>query len=209
MPVTLDPDGQPPVQFYAARVAQRAVSELLGLCKGMVCDGEVTSGEAEALVRWMVANPFVTEAFPGNVLSQRLLRIFEDGRADEEERADLLELLRAVTGQSADTSLADNTATALPLDAPPPRLEFDGVEYVFTGKMIFGTRKACEAAVVQRGAAVGARVTQRTRVLVIGTLGSAAWKESTHGNKIIEAVELRDRGKPIRLVSEQHWVGHL
>src|SRR5262249_33544424 len=40
-----DDHGQPPKALYGPRVAKRLVSELLGLCKGMVCDGEISEGE--------------------------------------------------------------------------------------------------------------------------------------------------------------------
>lgn len=209
MTLVLDEDGQPPASFYVARVAERAISELLGLCKGMVCDGVITEGEAEGLRRWMRANPDAVGSYPANVLSHRLLRIFEDGTVDEEERGDLLDLLRAVTGDTADMDQPLDLATRLPLDDPPPALTFAATEYVFTGKMLYGTRRNCEAAVIARGARVGSTTTKRTDVLVIGTLGSAAWKESTHGTKIIRAVELKDAGYPILVVNEEHWVTQL
>jgi NAD-dependent DNA ligase len=204
-----DEEGQPPTSFYAERVAERAISELLGLCKGMVCDGVITQGEAEGLRRWMRANPTALGSYPANVLSRRLLRVFEDGQADEEERRDLLELLRAVTGDTPEMDQPMNLATRLPLDEPPPTLAISGSEFVFTGRMLYGTRRECEAAVLARGARVGTSVTKRTGVLVIGVLGSAAWKESTHGTKIIRAVELKESGHPIRIVDEDHWLAQL
>jgi hypothetical protein len=206
MPVPLDEHGQPPLQFYAARVAERAISELLGLCKGMVCDGLITKGEARGLRDWIAANPNALETFPANVLVERLGRIYADGEADEEERHDLFELLQAVTGTASSGDLSLNRATALPLDEPPPALVFAGQEYVFTGKMVYGTRRTCEQAVIARGGTTHSGVTMRTDVLVIGTLGSAAWKESTHGTKILRALELKERGQPLVIVGEAHWV---
>src|SRR5262245_21483756 len=41
---SLDDHGQPAKALYGPRVAKRLVSELLGLCKGMVCDGEISEG---------------------------------------------------------------------------------------------------------------------------------------------------------------------
>jgi NAD-dependent DNA ligase len=209
MMIERDEDGQPPERFYAARVAERAVSELIGLCKGMVCDGVITDGEAEGLRRWMRANPSDVGTYPANVLSRRLLLVFEDGKIDEEERQDLLTLLREVTGDTAEMDQPLNLATRLPIDDPPPALTFAGAEYVFTGRMLYGTRRGCEGAVTARGATVGSSVTKRTGVLVIGVLGSAAWKESTHGTKIIRALELKEAGHPIRIVDEDHWLTQL
>jgi NAD-dependent DNA ligase len=205
----LDEEGQPPERFFAARIAERAISELLGLCKGMVCDGVITDGEAEGLRRWMRANPAATSTYPASVLSQRLLTIFADCRVDDEERADLLDLLRSVTGDTPEMDQPMNLATRLPLDDPPPAIAFPGTEFVFTDRMLYGTRRNCEESVIARGSRVGSSVTRRSGVLVIGVLGSAAWKESTHGTKIIRAVELKQSGHPIRIVNEDHWLAQL
>jgi NAD-dependent DNA ligase len=209
MPLQLDENGQPPRPFYQARVAERAISELLGVCKGMVCDGVITAGEAAGLRRWMQANPDAAEQFPGNVLADRFMRIFADGRVDSEEQAELLELLREVTGEPASMDEPMNLSTRLPLDAPPPSIVFEGQEYVFTGKMLYGTRRLCEQTVAERGGRAHNAVTKRTDYLVIGHIGSAAWKESTHGTKIVRAVELKAEGSPVRIVSEECWVAGL
>lgn len=208
MTIPLDAHGQPPRRFYAARVAERSISELLGLCKGMVCDGIISDAEARALQDWMAANPLAAHDYPGNVLARRLNRIFADHVIDEDERLDLYELLQAVVG-TPDGDLSVNRTTSLPLDEPPPPLIFPAWEYVFTGKLAFGTRRACEMAVLDRGGIIGKAVTLRTHVLVVGALGSIAWKESTHGTKILRALEIRDSGRPIHLVAESHWVQHL
>lgn len=42
----LDEDGQPHKPIYQDRVSRRLVSELLGVCKGMVCDGVITEAKA-------------------------------------------------------------------------------------------------------------------------------------------------------------------
>ena len=209
MRVQLDKDGQPPRQFYQARVAERVISELLGLCKGMVCDGEITEGEAAGLTRWMQANPDAAGQFPGSVLADRLMRIFADGRVDSDERTELLELLREVTGEPPTMDEPMNLSTRLPLDTPPPLVVFAGQEYVFTGKMLYGTRRQCEQVVAERGGRAHNAVTKRTDYLVIGHMGSAAWKESTHGTKIIRAVELKAEGVPVRIVAEECWVAGL
>ena len=209
MTIPLDEHGQPPIRFYAARVAERSISELLGLCKGMICDGVISEAEAFALRAWMVANPLALDQFPANILARRLDRILADHQIDEDERRDLFELMQSVVGEPTDDDFPSNRSTTLPLDDPAPALTFAEREYVFTGKMVYGTRRACENAVLLRGGSVGKSVTLRTHVLVVGTLGSIAWKESTHGTKILRALEIRETGQPIHLVGESHWVEHL
>jgi hypothetical protein len=52
-------------------------------------------------------------------------------------------------------------------------------------------------------------LTSDTGYLVIGVYATDSWAHSTFGRKIEKAVTLRDRGRRIAIVGEQHWVGQL
>ncbi|CAA9299140.1 MAG: hypothetical protein AVDCRST_MAG89-331 [uncultured Gemmatimonadetes bacterium] len=209
-PRHLDPDGQPRNRrLGAARRADRAVQELLGLARGMIADGEVARSEADALVRWIEVNAEEQDVWPISTIADRLRRVYADGEVDADERAELLGLLSSVTGELPGTAAAMNRATRLPLDDPQPPLRFGGHVYVFTGKFAFGTRGACQQAVEARGARCGVSVSQKTNVLVIGALGNADWIHSSHGRKIEQAVHYRTNGVPLQIVSEEHWTGCL
>jgi len=202
----LDDHGQPPKALYGPRVAKRLVSELLGLCKGMVCDGEIAEGELAALKRWLAGHPDAAVLYPGKTVAERLLRIYEDGIITPDERQELNELLLDLTGETEEHDQPLNLSTRLPFDEPTPTILFEGHEHVFTGRMLCGTRQDCERKVVDRGGRVGKTVTKRTNFLVIGPIASSAWLESTHGRKILRAVELRSEGLPLRIVSDEAWI---
>jgi NAD-dependent DNA ligase len=201
-----DDHGQPPKAFYAARVAKRLVSELLGLCKGMVCDGELSDNELAALRRWLAGHPDAAVLYPGKTIAERLLRIYEDGIITSDERQELNNLLLDLTGETEEHDQPLHLSTRLPFDEPTPTILFDGQEHVFTGRMLYGTRRDCEKKVVDRGGRVRNTVTKRTNFLVIGPIASGAWLESTHGRKILRAVELRSKGSQLRIVSEEAWI---
>lgn len=205
--IGLDAHGQPRNRrLSAARRADRAVQELLGLARGMIADGEVTEREAAALARWVEVNAEEADVWPIHVVADRLRRIYQDGHVDADERQELLALLQSVTGEIPETAVAMDRATRLPLDDPQRPLRFSGLLYVFTGKFAFGTRTACEQAVLVRGGRCAGSVSQKTNVLVIGALGSADWIHSSHGRKIEQAVHYREGGLPLQIVGEEHWV---
>lgn len=52
-------------------------------------------------------------------------------------------------------------------------------------------------------------MTQKTDVLVIGMYATESWKHSAFGTKIIKAVDMRESGVPISIVSEEHWMKYL
>lgn len=202
----LDPHGQPfNVRFNRARRAERDLSEFLGLARGLLADGRVSSDEADLLHSWVETHPDAVEQWPVNRLAERIGKIFADGRADDSEREDLAELLASILGGSAQVLLGSDSVTDLPLDRPPPGLVWPGSTFVLTGKFAFGPRVDCEREIAKRGGQPESIVTQRTRYLVIGTFGSRDWVHTAFGRKILKAVKYRDAGLPLAIIEEEHW----
>lgn len=198
-----DSDGTPHPRLYAKRVHDRLIAEMLGLVKGVVCDGVITDGEAVALSQWLDNNPEAANSFPGSVIAERLRGFFADGILHEEEREHLLELLRSVVGEEDDQSSELNRSTTLPLDHPTPTIFFDNKSFTLTGRFASGVRAHVEAKIKARGGACGAAVTNHTDYLVIGLVGSPAWVQSTYGRKIEDAVSHRERGARIAIICEE------
>ena len=136
----VDENGQPIKALYFHRLVDRQVTEMLGLVKGIICDGVVSDAEIVALKQWLKANPDVTAAYPGDQLARRMLKVMEDGIIEEDERAELREFLLDMVGEPEDLTGTMRDPTNLPIDTPPPTILFDGREYVFTGTLAAGTR---------------------------------------------------------------------
>ncbi len=189
------------------RIAGRQIDELIGLARGLCADGAISQADVECLQTWLASQSQITDHPMLRGLHRRIDDILADGVADAEERADLFDTLRAFTGDQGALGEAARP-TGLPLCDPAPRLVFDGQRYCLTGTFLFGKRKDCEAAVLERGGDVGS-LTKKTDVLVIGAYATESWKHSSFGTKIIKACEFRDSGAPIAIVSEGHWKIHL
>lgn len=206
MPSNLDPHGQPfNIRFNRARRAERDLSELLGLTKGLLADGVVTEDEAIHLGEWVLGHPAAVEQWPVGALAQRLTRIFQDGRIDDDERLELKEILESVVGGTAGMILSEDSATELPFDRPYPVIVWSGSIFVFTGKFAFGTRTDCQRQTERLGGICEENVTTRTNYLVIGTFGSRDWVHTPFGRKIEKGVGFRATGIPIAIVAEDHW----
>ena len=72
---------------------------MVGLVRGVIADGVVSTDEAEHLSEWTRANPEIATRYPANILSRRLERIFMDGRVDRRERTRLAALLSHLFGE--------------------------------------------------------------------------------------------------------------
>lgn len=200
--------GDPDPSINVEHRIRRDTSEMLGLAKGILFDGVVTEEEAMGLMNWADERPDFAMAWPGNVIYRRLRKIFDDGHASDEEREDLRALLEELVGEGG-TVGGETATTGLPLDDPVPIIELPDRVFAFTGRFAYGTRKACEEAVRRNGGWVEPRVTKRTDFLVIGTFASRDWLHTNYGRKIEKAVAYRDADGFLRIVSEEHWAGHL
>lgn len=190
--------------FGKARLNDRQVNELVGLARGLIADGMVNRAEAEYLEKWLVANRDVsTNPVTANLLS-RVHSMLSDGIFGEDEAKELFETLRKFTG--GDFELGEVLkACELPLDQPPPAISCLRKDFCFTGTFAFGSRKDCERAVQNLGGRCGP-LTQNTDFLVVGIYATGSWKHSSYGLKILRAVEMKQKGIPIAIVSETHWV---
>lgn len=191
------------------RRLDRSADELLGLCRGMLADGHLDSVEARFLGEWLQRHAEFADRFPFDVLLARLTDALADGVLDADEELNLLEAISSLVGGERDSAGSHSLATHLPLNDPPPAILFPDQTFVVTGTFAFGPRAAVIEQLQKRGALVKSSITQSTRFLVIGAVGSRDWIHSSYGRKIEQAIEFRSQGLPVAIVSEDHWQSQL
>ncbi|MCJ8168656.1 BRCT domain-containing protein [Atopomonas sediminilitoris] len=191
--------------FHKARIDRRAADTLLGLAAGMAADGTINQQEAEFLKNWIESNLAHADDPVINILYRRLTHMLSDQLLDADESAELLDMLKQLTGTSKSPDHPHQAPSTLPLNHPAPPLALDCHTFVFTGVMAYGPRAACEALVRERGGLIGSGISKKTNYLVVGSIGNEQWLHSSYGNKIKKAVELREAGNAIAIISEDHW----
>ncbi|MDR9865274.1 BRCT domain-containing protein [Pseudomonas baetica] len=191
--------------FHQARIDRRSADALIGISAGLAADGTINQQEAEFLQNWIETHLVHLSDPVVNILYRRLADMLGDGVLDADESVELLEMLHQFTGLPVGAEKTYTAATSLPLDNPAPELCLADRVFLFTGVMAYGPRKECESLIVQRGGLIGGSVSKKIHYLVVGSIGNDQWLHSTYGTKIKKAVELRDNGVPIAIISEEHW----
>jgi NAD-dependent DNA ligase len=189
--------------------AQRAINEMLDLCRGVIYDGEIAGTEARSLAQWVRNHPDIADIWPASVVARRLARIFVDGMIMSDERAALRDLLEQVLCADPVSASAAEWSGYLGFDHPAPPIVIPGKRFCFVGKFFFGTRAACRAAVVDRGGTALDTVQQDLDYVVIGLLGSPTWVRSVEGAEIQKAMNYRAMGLGPAIVSEERWAEQL
>lgn len=177
----------------------------------MLADGHVSQQEAEFLKGWIDRNAQFVGVYPFDQIYRLLSDILRDGIIDVEESADLHDtLIRFVGGETFDgEAQTASLSTTLPIDDPLPPIVYNQSIFVVTGTFGFGKRALVVQEIERRGGVMIASPAKKTRYLVIGELGSRDWINSNAGRKIAKAVELREAGHPLAIVSEAHWIASL
>ena len=189
-----------------SRIKDRSIDELIGICKGILFDGAVSTGEAQHLLTWLNANPIVAEDWFGRELYTRLVQYLEDGVIDGDEEAHLIDMLMDITGRSEINVNGINAATTLPLcKSPPNEIIINGHHFALTGNFAYGKRKEVEKMITDNGGFVKKNANSNCHYLVIGEIGSGAWMHSSFGRKIEEAATIRDAGHKISIITEEHF----
>jgi len=192
----------------ANRVQDRLIDELIGVCRGVIADGRVDEKEAIFLGQWIENHREIADRWPVNILYSRLVEMLKDGILSSDEEVELLTTLRDLTGEST-LYQEPNRSTSLPLNKPLPVVDFENKTFSVTGRFVFGSKVDCEETIMEMGGHVTDMPSSDTDYLVIGELCSPEWVHTTFGRSIERAIELRDGGAAIAIISEEHWVDAL
>lgn len=192
------------VRFNRKNIDDRQIDTLIGLCKGITADGNVNQAEAEFLLSWLIQsrqasnNPIIIN------LLDKVSFMLNDGVLDDDEARELIQLLSLISGASSEMGELAKTSS-LPVNNPVPDISFTGKSFLFTGTCAFGTRQQCHEATGELGGLIARSVTRSLDYLVLGTYVTDSWAHESFGRKIEKAMEYRNNGVPVVIITEEHW----
>jgi len=197
-PIDFDTDQALIKAYNRPLMIKKAVQEMQGIAAAVIYDGRVDDGEINLIREWFSRHAEATEEWPLSDLAAILNRVLADGVVTDLERVDLLNCLSRFAAGPQQPEVVQGI---FDVDVP---ITFREQTFLFTGKLVFGTRKKAETAVVERGGYVApSSVTATLNFLVVGELGSEAWKFSRFGAKIERAMKLREDGSAVPLIVQE------
>lgn len=183
-----------------------SLNRFLGYCRGIVCDGKITTLEARGIVQKLETEPSLLETCGVREIFNTCGDALEDGIVTQEESASICEAISMVVGDAyGDIGLSDVFGVANfyehRLDDFPNDLS--GARVVLTGTFKDSPRAIFEKKIADLGAEISKSVNGKVDFLVIGGIASRDWIEVNRGTKLRRAMEMRLAGgrKPL-LVSE-------
>nr|WP_316612647.1 exonuclease domain-containing protein [uncultured Ruminococcus sp.] len=170
------------------------LQELQGIVFGIMCDDCLTDEEVFALKYWMDTHKALKGNYPFDRIYQSLTTVLEDNVITEEERSELMRILRSVIN---------------PMETETPCVicaDLEGKTICLTGEFSSMNRKDFESFLNEHGAIVKKGVSKKLHYLVVGDLGSDQWAQGNYGTKIKKAMEYNERGGDIVIVKESDFL---
>ncbi|MBM3839823.1 MAG: hypothetical protein FJ398_18000 [Verrucomicrobia bacterium] len=176
------------------------LTELLSVCRRLIEDGVLLDSEVQYLKRWLQENPRIASRFPGQQIAARLQRIFADGAITEDERIELLSLLRKAARDSTPRPASTAPPVEWTFDASLPEVEFMNRHFCLAGQFYCGSFRWCKHQVEKRGGDAQPELNPSTDYLVIGAVGGPDPADMR------KAGQFRER---LRIIPEAHWLRFL
>lgn len=180
---------------------QKAIQEVQGVAGMIVYDGEVSDEEVTFLSQWLQRHEGLMTKYPLKELNAIFVDISKDGIVTAGERKKLFQFLSSIAAGSKSDPVIDG------IFSNNPEIAFKERTFILTGEMEFGPREKAEEEIRKSGGVVSGSCTLRTDYLVVGKLGSEAYKYSRFGRKIEKALHMRHKKKSvIQIVRERDFV---
>lgn len=167
------------------------LKQLQSILELIIEDGVITEVETRELKDWMNTNIALRGNYPFDRVYDLLESVFADGIIDPGELSLMFEKFTEFTNPTQSTC-KDSISVA-------------DKHFVITGEFEYGARSAVEEYIISHGGIVDGNVKKCTEYVVIGAMGSQSWKNGTYGGKIKKAMELKDKGQKIELISENDF----
>ena len=188
------------------KIIDKNVDECIGICKGILSDGEFKESEKIFLLDWIIKNELEKKDSMVKIL-------FDELNNSNNTLDDLKEILIKFSGGVlTPNDEIKSMSTLLPIEKNLESIEFESRSFCLTGKFssAYGSRKAIENIIKDKGGEIKETVPQSLDYLIIGELGNTDWIHSTFGRKIQTVLENKKKEYcKTKIISEQQLLPFL
>lgn len=168
-----------------------ALQILNGILDGIVCNQEVNQKEIENLSIWLKQNDYLKDVYPYDKVLLEVGKVLEDGVLTEEESNYILSVFNEIVNPNFYNDL---------------NIDFEGKTFCLTGEFKTATKQEIAMRLQDLGAIEKTGVSSKLNYLIIGGVGSDAWKFGKIGGKQAKAQELNEKGANIKIIDEDSLI---
>lgn len=162
---------------------------LNGILDGITYNQEVNKKEIDSLNLWLEQNDYLKDVYPYDKVLIEVNNVLEDRVLTEDESKYILGIFNEIV--HPDLNNDEN-------------IDFNGKTFCLTGEFKSATKQEISKKLQELGAIEKSGVSSKLNYLIIGGVGSDAWKFGKIGGKQAKAQELNEKGANIKIIDEDY-----
>ncbi len=171
----------------------KALQTLQDFMVGVIADNVITEEEFTALKGWLDEHGDLAGNYPFDRVYCSVEKVLEDGVIEQSELDELLILYKKFTSPIEDNSECEIN-------------EFTNKHFCLTGDFEIGSKDCVGEMIESLDGVIDSNVKKATNYVVVGAKGSDNWKCGNFGGKIKKAMELKEKGQDIEVISEEGFI---
>lgn len=195
-----------PEYFDEATAVMQTLHAVLG---GIAADGVITVAELSGLREWLSKYELLAGCWPYDEASALVTSVLRDGKIDEAEHKQLMDLFTEFTAildnRSITSPVMNSERGLVGVCAVCPEVVITGKVYCFTGASTRMTRADLALVVQKHGGTFIDTMRKTVDYLVIGADGNPTWSYACYGRKVEQAVQLRRQGQRLIILHEHDF----
>ena len=160
---------------------------LNGILDGITCNQKENQKEVDNLNIWLKQNDYLKDVYPYDKIFFEVSKVLEDGVLSKEESNYILSVFNEIV--HPDFNNDEN-------------IDFDGKTFCLTGEFKCATKQEISKKLQELGGIEKSVVSAKINYLIVGGVGSDAWKFGKIGGKQAKAQELNEKGANIKIIDE-------
>lgn len=174
----------------------KGLQNLKRIIESIMNDNKIELDEINELNEWLDSNTQLIGNYPFDKIYSIVKKVLEDGIVSSNEYDELMHVFNDFINPIKEEKTNDS-------------MNFQDKIFCLTGTFNSGSKDSIEAKIIEKGGICGKGVTSKTNYLIVGGSGSDAWKFGNYGGKVQKAMELKEKGKNIEIISEDDFLKQL
>ena len=185
-------DGLYNIIYNNSQSTTQKLQILNGIVKGITGDNNLRIEEIDGLKKWLNSNEDLKGNYPYDKIYETVEKVLEDNYITEDEKKELIAIFNRFINPT-DTEYNDDN------------VDIKDKKFVLTGEFVHGTREEIIEKITALGGEVLGGVSKKVEYVVVGGCGSKDWSFGNFGSKVKKALELKEKGIEINIVSEEDF----
>lgn len=193
--------------FHRSILSQSEImlNELIGILGGISADNIINEREMKFLSQWFEDNGTVCQVWPLSEIRDRVMDVLINQNSDKEAEEQLMNFIKRITTRRLTfMDFEHNLSTGFLIEDDDP-VDLYRKCICFAGDFLSGEYKILKFQTLKRGAVVSDSFNDEVDILVLGSLSIRDWLNSEESQKIRKALDFKETGKYLRIISEKKW----